>query len=63
MHEEEQNRDLSSCFNTNNILRLHWAFPVLQQKIQQQLFVFDINRCHLPAPVVAFRGCNTNRCW
>lgn len=45
MHAEEQNHDLARCFNANNILLLHWAFSVLQQKIQQQLFVFDINRC------------------
>lgn len=46
---------------TNNTLFLHWAFSVLQQKIQQQIFVFDINTCFLPAPVVAFKGCNTKK--
>lgn len=63
MHAQEQNHNLSQCFNTNNILLLYWAFSVLQQKIQQQIFVFDINRCCLSAPVVALRGCNTKRCW
>lgn len=46
MQAEEQNHDLSSCFNTNNILRLHWAFPILQQKIFLYLILIDVIFLH-----------------